>query len=986
MGSLITKAVTSPGSTLKDLACGASSTFGLIYPFLRGFLFLVLESISLLYTIISWGVGFAVWTYFAFRTGTGLVSDGLKRVNERAAGEVDNWLRPGATREGVSFPWVLLGTALAILRALVRWTKLLVGAAAEMIKWGGVWVIFVFIGLFVEAIWTNFETNPEDAFNIGNVFWEAISSMYNLVAGTWNFYVDWLSPTKPFLDLAVGTLWQAFIIAAEAVLATVFGNSDLGTQLAGAFPTNNLRSGNTSPFERGLLPLAPYHEAVALDLPISRHVVVGERSLIGVLTMSDNNKSIISGLAGLKVMWIPVFSVLFVILDLMASIGLIIFEFFFEILFPILNAIVQELFEYLEGFTCCLSSPVCCLREGVRSILVFLVGLLNGFLGGIASIFNGGEIVEVIDPSGLDAILCTDNEIPGGYLCECSDFYQEISACPTPVVECVEEGTTNAGETIYRQYERRFPGDPGVSTSSGVTKSTGCPKVADVVGGRTLRAERRRKLQSPTVRKCTELRRLPVCIRHHNQNWLVQVADCSAERLLYLGDCDTATPKENGVPTLQRFMRTRRGLNVKITQYRAPETPAQPAKAEPLHHDFTPDENLCGMAEAGERTGSTISRVGCYVQARYAELKEHTLKNSWVAQRAREAMQDSFDRSMHVGDHEHRKHFRDLPKQEGLFFPEMKRGSEEGDEPGMLMHHASRVLREMQHRARVWRTEGVGSSPHEAIESLHTALVNAHTDFMRKQGLTTRVAMHKGIMTHLGERLGHHAWKKFQELPVVQGKLTDLKGSLLRKERRRRRKLQSTGAGAGVDTSPNGQDPNVDIGVFSAQTNTVCDYTCPDGSCVPLEESGTCQYPEKWYFSTYIRWAAYVVRQASVNSDYRILTDNTWKCWLSYDTRPETYPVRASVYIRLFWAESRGDDAEVKRIQDGLTYCWPLTRELPRWNEVTNTFKQWAEEKCGVEVGSNGQLLRNCVCPQYWQASNVGNYAAYWIAGSPLYF
>lgn len=44
------------------------------------------------------------------------------------------------------------------------------------------------------------------------------------------------------------------------------------------------------------------------------------------------------------------------------------------------------------------------------------------------------------------------------------------------------------------------------------------------------------------------------------------------------------------------------------------------------------------------------------------------------------------------------------------------------------------------------------------------------------------------------------------------------------------------------------------------------------------------------------------------------------------------------------------------------------------------------EEQCGVTVGSQGEQIRGCLCPQYWMGDQVGNYVGQWMAGSPTFF
>lgn len=134
-------------------------------------------------------------------------------------------------------------------------------------------------------------------------------------------------------------------------------------------------------------------------------------------------QAVSSGMQGWEKAWIPVFTTLFGILDLSTTLTLIVWELFIKIFFPILNAVMPYLFPALEGFGCCLSAPFCCLREGIRAIIVFLIDVINGFLGFITFSFITGENVEIIPRTAADGVLCTDNEIPGGYLCECASFY-----------------------------------------------------------------------------------------------------------------------------------------------------------------------------------------------------------------------------------------------------------------------------------------------------------------------------------------------------------------------------------------------------------------------------------------------------------------------------------------------------------------------------------------------------------------------------------
>lgn len=76
------------------------------------------------------------------------------------------------------------------------------------------------------------------------------------------------------------------------------------------------------------------------------------------------------------------------------------------------------------------------------------------------------------------------------------------------------------------------------------------------------------------------------------------------------------------------------------------------------------------------------------------------------------------------------------------------------------------------------------------------------------------VGVHKGIITLLGEQLGEYTLEAFKKIPTIRGGLIVKNG----------RRLSSTAQKAGVSTNPEGQNPNVDLGVFTEETNSVCEY------------------------------------------------------------------------------------------------------------------------------------------------------------------
>lgn len=55
-----------------------------------------------------------------------------------------------------------------------------------------------------------------------------LEGVYTLFAGTYNFARDLIRPLMPYVQLATALAWKFIIITVEGVLATVFGNEDLG--------------------------------------------------------------------------------------------------------------------------------------------------------------------------------------------------------------------------------------------------------------------------------------------------------------------------------------------------------------------------------------------------------------------------------------------------------------------------------------------------------------------------------------------------------------------------------------------------------------------------------------------------------------------------------------------------------------------------------------------------------------------------------------
>lgn len=114
----------------------------------------------------------------------------------------------------------------------------------------------------------------------------------------------------------------------------------------------------------------------------------------------------------------------------------------------------------------------------------------------------------------------------------------------------------------------------------------------------------------------------------------MQVADCSAERLIYLGGCNGG--EGSGIETLTRYMRTRRGLNTRVTpKYTAPPPTSPPAPKPPPHPGMEGSDGLCGTGAGEEPTSQTVSRLVCFANERLGTVKKN-LDDGWIAQRARD--------------------------------------------------------------------------------------------------------------------------------------------------------------------------------------------------------------------------------------------------------------------------------------------------------------------------------------------------------------
>lgn len=193
----------------------------------------------------------------------------------------------------------------------------------------------------------------------------------------------------------------------------------------------------------------------------------------------------------------------------------------------------------------------------------------------------------------------------GTYVCDCADVFP-VSPCPEPIRDCVT--TTVDGVTLWNLRERAFPGMEPRTITSAVDKQEACVGVERITSGRTLRASRRRQTPRHSKRHCEDLRRFPVCVRDNQRSWLVRVADCEAERLIYLGTCNGEEADSTHMQDLHRFLRARRGKNIKVTAEQPPKPQNTPPTPPPTPR--APDIPLKGMKEQEcPETGTTIERL-----------------------------------------------------------------------------------------------------------------------------------------------------------------------------------------------------------------------------------------------------------------------------------------------------------------------------------------------------------------------------------------
>lgn len=255
MGSILSGILTNAGAVLKTVASGPYGVFWVLFTPLRWVIEFFLWILGWGWFFLSMFFQILVGILFTVRSvGTG-VSKGAGNLNTKLENIWNSWFSVGLARRGqVKLPWVFLAGLLKVLKTVVRWVFDLMGAT-----WQAFVAILAFILVIVAArifaeplMW--FETNPQEFYNLSNVFIEAIVSIYTLFGGTWNSYIDTITPFQPLFDYNVAFLWQFLAITAEAVVVSVFGNQDLGSLFGNILDNRSARLADARFFQgRNLL-------------------------------------------------------------------------------------------------------------------------------------------------------------------------------------------------------------------------------------------------------------------------------------------------------------------------------------------------------------------------------------------------------------------------------------------------------------------------------------------------------------------------------------------------------------------------------------------------------------------------------------------------------------------------------------------------------------------------------------------------------------